>query len=243
MTNEAQAFRGRVALVTGGRSGIGRATVQRLLAQGCAVASLDRLNAPCETDPQHMEFVADVSVESDVVQALEQVRARFGGLDLLAQCAGVTNDAVLWKLETAAWDETLDVNLKGAWLVLKAAVPLLRARGGGAVVNVSSINGLRGKRGQAAYSASKAGLIGLTKTAARELGAFGVRVNAVAPGFVRTPMTARLPPGVLEQAMTETVLGDVCEAEDVASAICFLLSDDARRITGEVLRVDGGQYI
>jgi acetoacetyl-CoA reductase/3-oxoacyl-[acyl-carrier protein] reductase len=236
-------FAGRAAFVTGGRSGIGRAVVQRLLADGARVASFDLLDAPREEDPRHFEQVGDVRDEVRIEAAVADAAERFGGLDALVCCAGVTRDRMLWKLDRAAWDEVLGVNLTGAWLALKAVVPHLRSRGGGAVVNVASINGLRGKVGQANYAASKAGLVGLTKTAARELGAFGVRVNAVAPGFVRTPMTAHLPPQAAEQAVRESALGCLCEPDDVSAAVCFLLSDDARRITGEVLRVDAGQWI
>ena len=141
------------------------------------------------------------------------------------------------------WESVLKVNLTGAFHVLKAAVPHLRSRGGGAIVNVTSINGMRGKFGQANYAASKGGVIALTKTAARELGRYDVRVNAVAPGLVKTPMTADLPEAVVQKAVDEAALKRVTEAEDVAAAVIFLLSDGARQITGETLRVDAGQYM
>jgi acetoacetyl-CoA reductase/3-oxoacyl-[acyl-carrier protein] reductase len=143
----------------------------------------------------------------------------------------------------AAWDDVLDVNLKGCWTMARAAVPTMRAQGWGRIVAITSINGLRGKFGQANYAASKAGLIGLTKALARELGAFGVTVNAVAPGMVMTEMARALPEQVVDQARAEAVLGRLAEPGDIADAVTFLCSERARCVTGEVLRVDGGQYI
>lgn len=236
-------FRGRRALVTGGRSGIGRACVQGLLAGGARVASLDVSAAPVSNPEGPHELVADVRDPVQVAAAVAEAAQEMGGLDTVVQCAGVARDGVLWKLEQPAWDETIGVNLTGAWMVLRACVGPMRKAGGGTVVHVSSINGLRGKFGQAAYASSKAGLIGLTKTAARELGAFGVRVNAVAPGFVHTPMTDHLPKEIVEIAESESLLGRLSDAEDVAHAVLFLSSDLARQITGVVLKVDAGQYV
>jgi 3-oxoacyl-[acyl-carrier protein] reductase len=150
---------------------------------------------------------------------------------------------VLWKLEPAAWSEVLRVNLDAAFLLLHDTVPLLRQRGAGSVVLISSINGERGKFGQASYAASKAGLIGLARTAARELGRFGIRVNVVSPGLIDTSMTASLPAEAREQALRESALGRAGEPDDVAGAVLFLVSDLARHVTGQVLRVDGGQLM
>lgn len=234
---------GRVHLVTGGGAGIGAAVVARLLADGGFVASLDVCPADRPENDRFLSLSCDVTDPAAVDAAVDAVVERFGGLDAVVQCAGVTADGVLWKLDPDDWRRVLGVNLDGAFYVLRAAVPALRARGRGAVVHITSINGERGKFGQANYAASKAGLIALTKTAARELGRFGIRVNAVAPGLVRTAMTASLPDEVVERAREESALGRVAEPEDVAAAVAFLLADEARQITGVTLRVDGGQYM
>jgi NAD(P)-dependent dehydrogenase (short-subunit alcohol dehydrogenase family) len=155
--------------------------------------------------------------------------------------AGISRDAASWKMTEANWREVIDVNLTGAFAWAQACSRAMMAHGGGALVFVSSINGLRGKFGLANYSASKAGLIGLTRTLARELGPRGIRVNAVAPGFIRTDLTAKVEQRYLDQAVAETALGRLGEPEDVAEAVAFLVSPAALHITGTVLPVDGGQ--
>jgi 3-oxoacyl-[acyl-carrier protein] reductase len=162
---------------------------------------------------------------------------------LLVNNAGITRDRSLLKMSEEEWRSVLDVNLGGAFRVLQAVAPGMVAAGYGRIVNIVSINGMRGKFGQANYAASKAGLIGLTKTAARELGPKGVTVNAVAPGMVLTEMALALAEEFRARALEESVLKQLPEVEDVAAAVLFLLSDGARMITGEVLRVDAGQYI
>lgn len=243
MSDERTRFDGKVALVTGGRSGIGRATVQALLDRGARVASIDMTCAPAVHDDHRMELLCDVRDVAATEACVAQVCEEFGGLDIVVQCAGITRDGVLWKLDPQDWDDVVSTNLSGAFHVLRAAIPPMRARGGGSIVHVTSINGERGKFGQANYAASKAGLIAVTKTAARELGAFGIRVNAVSPGFVRTPMTEHLAESVVELALSESLLGRASEPVDVANAILFLVSDEARQITGQTLRVDAGQYV
>lgn len=230
---------GRTAVVTGGASGIGAALVARLGGAGVKVASIDVRPAP----GAHLSLETDVGDPAAVHVAVQRVAAELGAPTLAVHCAGITRDAMLWKLEPDDWDAVLRVNLAGAWHLVRAVVPHLRAAGGGSVVLVGSINGARGKIGQSAYAASKAGLVGLAKTAARELGRFGVRVNVVAPGFVVTPMTSALAEEFRAKAIAETTLGRVAEPEDVAGAIEFLLSPAARHITGHVLNVDGGQDI
>jgi acetoacetyl-CoA reductase/3-oxoacyl-[acyl-carrier protein] reductase len=230
-------LRGRRALVTGGSGGIGAATVARLREAGADVTSVDRpgIAAP----PGARALPCDLADPA----ALEALCAQLAGErhELFVHCAGIARDGMLWKLPPAAWSEVLRVNLESAFWLLRAVLPGMRAAGSGAVVLLSSINGERGKAGQANYAASKAGLLGLAKSAARELGRFGIRVNAIAPGLIRTRMTEHLPDEIAAAALAETALGRLGEPDDVARAVLFLGSDLARHVTGQVLRVDGGQ--
>jgi acetoacetyl-CoA reductase/3-oxoacyl-[acyl-carrier protein] reductase len=232
---------GKVALVTGGGGGIGSAVVALLREAGARVLSVDLPGAPCVEGARR--FDCDVGKPDDVAGLFEAVRREVDSLDLLVHCAGITRDRVIWKLRPEDWDDVLRVNLDSAFLLLREAVPLMRGAGEGAVVLVSSINGERGKFGQSNYAASKAGLIGLGRTAARELGRFGIRVNVVAPGMIETAMTESLGEEMKRQAVEETVLGRIGRPEDVARAVLFLLSGMGRHVTGQVLRVDGGQLM
>ncbi|RMG43918.1 MAG: SDR family oxidoreductase [Acidobacteria bacterium] len=239
---------GKAALVTGGAGGIGRAIVRALLDEGCRVAVLDaegRAAAACrELDPGGEATVAldaDVTDFQGAERAVGEAKRAFGRLDILVCCAGITRDHVSWKMPEESWDAVLAVNLKGVFNYNRAAGRLFKEQGSGRIVNISSINGLRGKFGQANYSASKAGVVGLTRTMARELGRYGVTVNAVAPGMIETAMARSVPPEFLEEARREAALGRLGAPEDVAWAVVFLCSDRARHITGDVLKVDGGQ--
>lgn len=232
-------LQGRVALVTGGAQGIGAAVVAALAAEGCRVAVVDvhgSTAAHC--------FQADVRDFTRAAEVVAGTIESLGGLDILVCCAGITRDAISWKMTESEWDDVLAVNLKGCFNYGRAAAAVFRASGtGGRIVNVASINGLRGKAGQANYAASKAGLIGLSKTFARELGRFNVTVNVVAPGMVDTAMTRQLPPEMQQRAAEEAALGCISTPADVAAVVAFLCSARAHRITGEVIRVDAGQYI
>ena len=235
------ALDGRLALVAGGGGSIGRAVGAVLLEAGARVVSLDREERP--GPPGARSLVCDLTradeVEASVAQALgEETR-----LHLVVHCAGTTKDALLWKMSPADWRAVMETNLDPAFYLLRSTIPALRAADGGAVVLVSSINGERGKAGQANYAASKAGLNTLARTAARELGRFDIRVNAVAPGWIETSMTADLPETLRDRALQETALGRLGEPEDVAGAVLFLCSSLGRHVTGQVLRVDGGQLI
>lgn len=246
---------GRRALVTGGSSGIGRCIASTLARRGCRVGILhvgppeDGANVVREIESmpecaqRAWSRVCDVGDSAAVAEAFDEYFERFGGLEILVNAAGVFRDTVIWKMTDAQWREVIDVNLTGAFNCARAAAGTLRESGWGSIVNITSINGLRGKFGQCNYSASKAGLVGLTKSLARELARFNVTVNAVAPGLIETPATAGLPADVRAQSKEEILLGRIGQPEDVADCVAFLCSDEARFITGEVIRVDGGQYI
>ncbi len=243
---------GRVALVTGGRSGIGAAVAARLAAEGCDVAVVDRVvdevtqgvAAGIEAAGRRaLAIPSDVRDAGAAREVVRSVAGRLGRLDIVVCCAGIVRDAVSWKMTDEQWDEVIDVNLSGTFRYNRAAAERFRGGSWGRIVNVASINGMRGKFGQANYAASKGGVIALTKTLARELGRYGVTVNAIAPGFVRTDMTRDLPPPVLARAEEEAVVGRLGEPEDCADVVAFLCSERAGYVTGSVIRVDGGQYI
>lgn len=236
-----------VGLVTGGARGIGLAIARLWARRGASVAVVDRNpegeRAVKETcgDVPVAYYEADVRDHGRALEIVNDAVSRLGGLDYAVLNAGVTRDRVSWKMSEEEWDEVIGVNLKGAFNYARAAAPVLRSQGSGAIVFVSSINGLRGKFGQSNYAASKAALVGLARTLALELGPSGVTVNVVAPGMVRTAMAAALPDSVVERARSESPLQRIAEPEDVAQAVCFLCGPEARHITGALLRVDGGQ--
>jgi NAD(P)-dependent dehydrogenase (short-subunit alcohol dehydrogenase family) len=237
----ALSLEGRVAMVTGGAGEIGTAIVRVLAEAGADVACVDLPGKSCPEGA--VGFECDLGDASAIPALVDRVHDRFERLDVLVHCAGVTRDAVIWKMDPEDWNTVIRVNLDSAFHLLRAAVPMMRKRSAGSVVLISSINGERGKFGQANYAASKAGLIGLGRTAARELGRFGIRVNVVAPGFIETPMTASLPEQFRREAIEETALGRMGQPQDVAAAVLFLCSGMAQHVTGQVLRVDGGQLM
>jgi 3-oxoacyl-[acyl-carrier protein] reductase len=241
---------GRTALVTGAGRGIGRATAVRLARDGARIAINFKGNtAAAEETKRAVEAAGstaalvqgDVSVDADADRVVKDALAFGDGrLDILVNNAGITRDNLLLRMSAEDWDAVLDLNLRGAFLVTKAALrPMMKQRGG-RIVNVSSISGVMGNAGQANYSAAKAGLIAFTKTVAREMAGRNITANAVAPGFVPTDLTSIVPQGVQDAMLTQIPLGRFGTAEDVANAIAFLASDDASYITGQVLIVDGG---
>jgi 3-oxoacyl-[acyl-carrier protein] reductase len=243
---------GNVALVTGGSRGIGESTVRVLAREGAAVAftyssSTQRAQALAEeigrAGGRAKAIQADVKDAARTRAVVSEVRETFGGLHILVCNAGLNRDKVIWKLEDADWDQVLDTDLRGAFNYIRAVAPIFREQGRGKIVSVSSINGLRGKFGQSNYSAAKAGVIGLSKSVARELGRSNVNVNVVCPGIIATDMVQGMPEEALEKSRSEVVLGRIGTPEDVAEVIAFLVSERARHITGEVIKVDGGQYI
>ena len=185
----------------------------------------------------------DISNFEDAGKMVNTVKEEFGGLDILVNNAGINWDGVIWKMSEEQWDSVIDINLKGYFNYLRAVAPIFREQKFGKIVNVTSINGLRGKFGQANYSASKAGIIGLTKTVAKELGKYGINVNAVAPGLIETDMMKQATEEVRKMAIEEIVLKRIGLPEEVADVVAFMCSEMARHITGEVIKVDGGQYI
>jgi 3-oxoacyl-[acyl-carrier protein] reductase len=245
-------LQGKVAIVTGGSMGIGHAIALDLAAHGADVAinyrkHADEANAVVagieKMGRRGLAVQSDVASFADAQRMVDTVREKFGRLDILVNNAGVNRDGVVWKMTESQWDEVLDTNLKGYFNYIRAAAPVFKEQGSGKIVNITSINGLRGKFGQSNYSAAKAGIVGLTKAVARELGKFSVNVNAVAPGLIETDMMKEAPQDVKDKALAEIVLGRLGAPEEVAHVVAFLCSEYARHITGEVIKVDGGQYI
>jgi 3-oxoacyl-[acyl-carrier protein] reductase len=247
-------LRGRVAIVTGGATGLGRAVCLEFAQQHAAVA-FNYLDLPgrdvtaqallTETAIKALGVAVysarcDIRDRDAVEQFFAAARDRLGGVHYLVNNAGVTHDGALWRLSDEAWRDVLDTNITGAFHCLQAAAQPMRAQRYGKIVNVASHQAFRPGFGIANYAASKAALIGLTKSAAVDLGSANINVNAVAPGFVKTELLSKLPREVLERAERESVLGRVAEPEDVARVIVFLCSEAARHITGQVIVVDGG---
>lgn len=238
----------KVALVTGGGGGIGKLTAMTFAREGARVAVADINMAAAQAtaaeieraDGQAKAVFLDVSRGESVDAALQAIMNWAGGVDVLINNAGITRDARMQKMTEDQFDAVISVNLKGVWLCAKACVPSMIARGGGAIVNTASVVGLYGNFGQTNYVAAKAGVIGMTKTWARELGPNGIRVNAVAPGFTATEMLATVPEKVLESVRERTPMRRLGKAEDIANAYLFLSSDEASFITGVTLSVDGG---
>ena len=245
-------LQGKCALVTGGSRGIGRAVCLELARQGARVAVNYAGNAAaaeetvraCEAlGAEAFAIQADVADAAACEAMVKEVLARFGRLDILVNNAGVTRDGLMLTMKEADWDAVLDTNLKGAFHCMKAAYRPMMKQKYGRVVNLTSIVGLRGNAGQANYAASKAGLIGLTKSMAKELAARNVTVNAVAPGFIDTDMTAALPEKAREAMLATIPMGRLGQAEDVAKAVAFFAGDDSAYVTGQVLCVDGGMAV
>ena len=242
------ALEGRVAMVTGSTRGIGRAIAQTLAGAGAKVAVIGRdqaraAEAAAAIGHAAQGFACDVTSEPSVNAAVDAIAAALGPIDILVNNAGVTKDNVFLRLSDADWDLVLEANLKGAFRTIRAASRGMMKQRWGRIINVASVVGLIGNKGQANYAASKAGLIGLTKSIARELASRGITVNAVAPGFIDTDMTAALTPEQRETLAKQIPLERLGKPEDVAAAVLFLASESAAYITGQVIVVDGGMVM
>jgi 3-oxoacyl-[acyl-carrier protein] reductase len=240
---------GRIALVTGGSRGIGAAISEELAAAGATVAvnyarSKDMAEEVCgrihDAGGTADAVAGDISTPAGAAGLVQQVESEIGPIAILVNNAGITRDDLIVRLSDEAWRHVIDTNLGGAFFTCRAVARPMMKRRGGAIVNMTSIVGIHGNAGQTNYAASKAGLIGLTKSLAKELGSRGIRVNAIAPGYISTELTDVLPEAAREAILSGTPLGRLGEPADVARAVRFLVSDSAAFITGDVLAVDGG---
>ncbi len=242
----------RVALITGAGRGIGATIARTLAAEKMDIAVVDysdesaakeTLDALKEAGVAARYYKCDVSDFSATKETVDKIVKDFGKIDVLVNNAGITADKLIMRMDEADWDRVLSINLKGCFNMIKHVTPYMMRKRYGRIVSISSVVGLMGNAGQANYAASKAGIIGLTKTVAKEFGARNITANAVAPGFIKTAMTDALTEEQ-KQAMYKLIpLGCLGETQDIANAVKFLVSDDARYITGAVLKVDGGMYI
>ena len=242
----------KVALITGASRGIGRATALELAKAGAkivinyagnAAAAQEVLQAIQDMGGQAIAVQANIAVAAEVDELIQKTVTAFGSIDILVNNAGITRDALLMRMKEADWDVVLDTNLKGVFLCTKAVSKLMLKQRSGRIINMTSVVGLTGNASQANYAAAKAGVVGFTKSMAKELGSRGITVNAVAPGFIATDMTEVLPDSVKEQMTSTIPLGRPGTPSDVAKAVLFLCSDAAAYITGQTLNVDGGMVM
>ena len=239
---------GQVAIVTGAARGLGRAIAEALAGAHAKVACVD-VNQQTLADTiaaieaaggQAMALVCDVTNSERVNQAVQEVTDAWGGLNILVNNAGITRDSLIMRMKDDQWDAVININLRGTFLFTRAASrPMMKGRSG-RIINIASVSGLTGNPGQANYSASKAGVMGLTRTVAKELASRNITVNAVAPGFIETEMTAALGEEILKQVRQQIPLGRLGQPQDIADAVLYLASEAAGFITGQVLTVDGG---
>jgi 3-oxoacyl-[acyl-carrier protein] reductase len=242
---------GRAAVVTGAARGIGFAIAQSFVAHGAQVvlgdidrrAAWDAAEKLISEGARAVAMPCDVTAPGDVDALVQRCVDEFGGIDVMVNNAGITRDASMPKMSLEDFTAVVDVHLRGAWLGTRTAAAHMRSQGRGAVINVSSISGKVGNFGQTNYSAAKAGIVGLTKAAAKELAAKGVRVNAVAPGLIRTAMTEAMPAAAWEAKMAEIPMGRAGEPSEVADVVTFLASDMASYLTGIVIEIAGGRHI
>jgi 3-oxoacyl-[acyl-carrier protein] reductase len=244
-------LKGQVALVTGGARGIGKSIAEKLAGRGVDVVVADIAVETARETVGELQALGvkavgvgmDVSDSGSVSKVMAEVAAEMGRLDILVNNAGITKDALLLRMKEEDWDAVLNINLKSVFLCSKEAVKVMAKQRYGRIVNIASVVAFMGNPGQANYGASKAGIVGLTKTVAKEYAARGITANAVAPGFIQTAMTEALPDNVREEMMGAIPLARFGSTDDVANAVVFLASPEASYITGQVLHVNGGMYM
>ncbi|MBI4588762.1 MAG: 3-oxoacyl-[acyl-carrier-protein] reductase [Candidatus Rokubacteria bacterium] len=247
----AKGLEGRVAIITGGSRGIGRAVAHSLAEDGASVVVSGRHAGRLEATAKELEglgvpvlvVVADVARREDADRLVGQTKDRFARIDVLVNNAGITRDTLLVRMKDDDWDQVLDVNLRGAFLMTRAVAKVMIRQKSGRIINIASAAGAMGNAGQVNYSAAKAGLIGLTKAAARELSRWGILVNAVAPGLIDTDMAASIPPEAREAVLAQVPLGRIGSGREVAEVVRFLAGDGATYLTGQVIHVNGGLYM
>lgn len=245
-------FRGKTAIVTGGSRGIGKAIALKLAELGANIV-VNYTSKPEEAEKvvtaikeigrEAVAIKADVSKGDDVQRLIDEVEHHFSTIDILVNNAGITRDALLMRMKDEDWDQVMAINLKGTYNCTKAVTRKMMKQKSGKIVNIASVVGVMGNIGQANYAASKAGVIGFTKSIAKELATRGINVNAVAPGFIQTDMTEVLSEEVKESLLAHIPMKQLGTPEDVANAVAFLCSDNARYITGQVLNIDGGMVM
>lgn len=235
---------GKVAVVTGGARGIGAAVCKKLAGEGAIVYSCD-LQKGEFLEKNIISEILDVTSRENVSLIIEKIKLKYGKIDILVNNAGITKDALIQKMTEKAWNDVIDVNLKGLFNITQQVVPIMLDAGIGSIINMSSVVGVYGNIGQTNYVATKAGVIGLTKAWAKEFSRKGakIRTNAIAPGFIKTPMTKDLPEKIINTMIGKTPLARMGEVDDIANAVLFLASDDSSFITGQVIGVDGGLII
>jgi 3-oxoacyl-[acyl-carrier protein] reductase len=241
----------KVAIITGAGSGIGKETALLFAKEGAKVAlvgrNMEKLEEVCQKIIENGGIAifksGDVSLREDMVEIVNKVMNEFGRIDILVNNAGVSKDALITKMTKEQWNGVINTDLTGAFNCIQAAVDIMINQGSGVIINVSSISGIYGNIGQVNYASAKAGLIGMTKTLAKELGKKGIRVNAVAPGFTVTPMTSAVPEKILNMMIEKIPLRRLAEPIDIANAYLYLASDEARYVNGAVICVDGGLTI